>query len=287
MDKKVIISLIGALILITAVFTGVYLVQKEQKTKVGAAAVDLAMSTSSAGPTIGDTFVVAVSMNPQGLSVNGIDLRVSYDPNILTATTITPGNLLTNVLIAGSITSGSAMIVVGCPIDAAGPHPVNTSGLVAQITFKAKAAGTTNVTFGNTTVVSVANQTQNYLGNVTPVQIAVKAVTPPPTPTITPTATPIPVTPTPTPTPTRTPTPTPTKTPTPTPTKTPTPSPTPSPTPQKVGDINGDGRVDIIDIGILINNYDQTPVTNPKFDINQDNKVDMLDIGIVMDNYGK
>ncbi len=74
--------------------------------------------------------------------------------------------------------------------------------------------------------------------------------------------------------------------PTPTPTKTPTGTPSPTGS-SKTGDINGDGRVDIVDIGIIIDNYNKIPITNPKCDLNKDGKVDIVDIGIIVDNYNK
>jgi hypothetical protein len=53
------------------------------------------------------------------------------------------------------------------------------------------------------------------------------------------------------------------------------------------GDINSDGHVDIIDIGILIDNYGKVPIVNPKADVNSDGSVDIIDLGILVDNYGK
>jgi hypothetical protein len=53
------------------------------------------------------------------------------------------------------------------------------------------------------------------------------------------------------------------------------------------GDTNSDGKVDIIDIGIIIDNYGRTTLLNPKADINGDRRVDIIDIGIVIDNYGR
>jgi hypothetical protein len=53
------------------------------------------------------------------------------------------------------------------------------------------------------------------------------------------------------------------------------------------GDVNSDGKVDIIDIGIIIDNYGRTPIVNQKADVNNDGSVNIIDIGIVIDNYGK
>ena len=50
------------------------------------------------------------------------------------------------------------------------------------------------------------------------------------------------------------------------------------------GDINGDGRVDITDLSILLSNYG---TSNTQADINKDGKVDVLDLSILLSNYGK
>lgn len=74
------------------------------------------------------------------------------------------------------------------------------------------------------------------------------------------------------------------------------PKPTPSPTPLsiatspstvdwKIGDLNRDGFVNVVDIAILLDNYN-LPVTNTLYDLNSDNQINIIDIGIIIDNYG-
>lgn len=65
-------------------------------------------------------------------------------------------------------------------------------------------------------------------------------------------------------------------------TSTPIPSSSPTPNP---GDVNRDGRVNIVDIGILIDNYRLSPINDPRADINKDGVVNIVDIGIIIDNY--
>lgn len=55
----------------------------------------------------------------------------------------------------------------------------------------------------------------------------------------------------------------------------------------KNGDVNGDGKVNIIDIGIIIDNYGKIPILVKMADINNDGKVNIVDIGIAIDNYSK
>lgn len=62
------------------------------------------------------------------------------------------------------------------------------------------------------------------------------------------------------------------------------PLPTVTPAP-KTGDINGDGHVNIVDIGIIIDHYRTTPPGDPRADLNNDGTINIVDIGIVINNY--
>jgi hypothetical protein len=66
-----------------------------------------------------------------------------------------------------------------------------------------------------------------------------------------------------------------------------TPAPTPtSPPGGRVGDINGDNFVNIVDVGMLVDAYGILPVANPRADLNTDGAVDIVDVGLIIDNYG-
>jgi hypothetical protein len=70
-------------------------------------------------------------------------------------------------------------------------------------------------------------------------------------------------------------------------TPTPTPKPTPTPTPScGAGDVSCDGKVNIVDVGIIIDNYGSSNPANPRADQNADGVVNIVDLGIVIDNYG-
>lgn len=77
-----------------------------------------------------------------------------------------------------------------------------------------------------------------------------------------------------------TPTPTPTASPSPPPTAPPTQS--PSPSPGKTGDINGDGKVDVKDLSVLLVNWLQTGTVA---DLNKDGTVDVKDLSIILSNW--
>lgn len=88
-----------------------------------------------------------------------------------------------------------------------------------------------------------------------------------------PTTTPTPTPPTPTP-----PTPTP---PTPTP---PTPTPPTPPTPSKIGDLNGDNKVNLTDLSLMLSSWGKA---NAKADLNKNGKVDLPDLSMLLSNWGK
>ena len=88
------------------------------------------------------------------------------------------------------------------------------------------------------------------------------------------------------PTPTATPTPSPTATPTSSPSNAPSPTPTPTsssaPTPV-VGDINGDGTVNIVDLSILLSNWG---TSDAAADLNHDGTVNIIDLSILLSHWG-
>lgn len=53
----------------------------------------------------------------------------------------------------------------------------------------------------------------------------------------------------------------------------------------KIGDVNGDGVVNIVDIGLIIDNYQMQPPNDARTDLSGDGKVNIVDIGIVVDHY--
>jgi hypothetical protein len=67
----------------------------------------------------------------------------------------------------------------------------------------------------------------------------------------------------------------------------PTATPQPTNSAGKTGDVNSDGKVDIVDIGVIIDNYGRNPIPNQKADVNRDGRVDIIDIGLCIDNYGR
>lgn len=182
--RKIIGSVLGLLFLTVSLGTGLYLVQTVQKTRVSATGAELMLSTSNANPKIGDNILVAVYLDTdtEGLQVTGADIKVGYDNNILEATSVRNGNFLPTVLVPGSISSGQASIVLGCLVDTTGAYPKSGTGTLANITFKAKALGSTTVSFSSGTGIAAVGQPSNVAEVFKPVQITVQSSTGSPTP---------------------------------------------------------------------------------------------------------
>lgn len=55
----------------------------------------------------------------------------------------------------------------------------------------------------------------------------------------------------------------------------------------KVGDVNGDKKVDVIDAQLVSENFSLAPIPDDKkrLDLNSDGKVDIIDLGLVTDNF--
>lgn len=70
-------------------------------------------------------------------------------------------------------------------------------------------------------------------------------------------------------------------------TSNPTASPTTSPNPTEypAWDVDQNGHTNIVDIGLVIDNYDRQDFSNPRVDVNKNGVADIIDIGIIIDHY--
>lgn len=66
-------------------------------------------------------------------------------------------------------------------------------------------------------------------------------------------------------------------------------SPTPSATATAVAisnwDVDQNGQIDVVDIGLVVDQYDKTAFANPRVDIDRNGVINILDIGIIVDHY--
>lgn len=216
------------LLLLVAVPVTVFLVQREQKIRIGAApTTTLSFDMPTRSVNVNETFALNILMNTQTNSVGNAEIHIKFDPDKLTALTMQGGTFMPSVIGEAKIdnNAGTASIFVVTPLVGGVPLTQKSDGPqpVTAINFKAKAeTGTTPTTvsfspetkaFGETggTLEPTSLIIASSLSNVAQITIGAAAAagtTPTPTPTLPPG-----VTPTPTPTGTTTPTPTPTSAP--------------------------------------------------------------------------
>jgi hypothetical protein len=174
--------------------------------KISSAAT-LTLTPASGAYTANDTFTVNVNVNTSGQTVDGVDLYyLRYNPAILevqdsngtlSGIQISPGSLLPQTL-SNTVDAATGRITFSQVTT--GGTTYNGSGVLATITFKAKANGTSSVAFdftlGSTSDTNVAGGGTDRLTSVSNASFTVTGGSdptppPPPPPPPTPPGTPI------------------------------------------------------------------------------------------------
>jgi len=289
--KKILLVSLVSLFSLAAIFVGTYYVvrmrQTPNKSKAGSG---VTLYFDPQNPTLGlnSNFTLNLKVNPGSEKVSAAELYLTFDKDKLQITSIesvtafsagvAPKTFLKDPVTDNSL--GKASVIVGVLPEA----PVGSISDVVIIKGKTKnVPGNALITIAQNSKAVAIGKDSNVIETYGQASLNITAPTNTPTPTPTPTRTP---TPTPTPTPTVTPTGTPTPTPTGTATSTATPTASPTGSPSaKIGDVNGDGMVNLIDIGIVVDFYDMDVSLKPKADVNGDGSINLIDIGMIVDRY--
>ncbi len=145
--------------------------------------LSLVPATSTVEP--GSDFTLTVEMNTGDNQVSTMDLVVNYDPSQITGLTIARSTFLPLLVSGGTISNGTARIVVG-----ASSNPVQGSGTVAVLQLRAVGSGTTNVTISPQTNVRAFGSDANMVAARNDATVTISSTqTPSPTPTPAPTPT--------------------------------------------------------------------------------------------------
>ena len=287
--KKILLVSLVSLFSLAAIFVGTYYVVKmRQGPNKSSAGSGVTLYFDPQNPTLGlnSNFTLNLKVNPGSEKVSAAELYLTFDKDKLQITSIesvtafsagvAPKTFLKDPVTDNSL--GKASVIVGVLPEA----PVGSISDVVIIKGKTKnVPGNTLISITHDSKAAAINKIPNVNVIETYGQASLNITAPTNTPTPTPTPT---VTPTGTPTPTPTGTATSTATPTASPTASPTGSPTGSPS-AKVGDVNGDGMVNLIDIGIVVDFYDMDVSLKPKADVNGDGSINLIDIGMIVDRY--
>lgn len=279
--------IIAIFLLLVGVVSGIVLVQRPQELRREAAATtSLSFSPSSQTKWTGDSVNFSVVMNTAANQVVGMDLQISYDPSVLTVTSISKGSGITafDTVIRNTIdnTSGKINYSLFSVDKTKAVSGSNLTVLTISATVKGTAtAGTYSITLTPETSIAALTEGQNVVANKTNGTLVVTSDTSTSgaTNTLTPTSTLAPTTAL--------------------PTATSAPSSGGSnnngnsnssgnngtpPAIGKRGDLNGDGKVNVLDMSILLTKFLKGGGAG---DLNGDGKINILDLSILLSSWGK
>lgn len=191
---------LGIILILNLIFGG--FLTSSPKAQTGPARLSFT-PTSQNLVGVNRTGTINAYLNPGGASVSSVELFITYNPNVVTVTGITPGAFFNSS--AGSpieiikqinSTAGTIHYALGFPLGSGASS--TAQNVAAVIAFTTKAAGNSNFTYSLTgfpfTKVSDLNAT-NVLGGVTAGSVTV-SLPASPSPSSGPTSTPRPNTPT-------------------------------------------------------------------------------------------
>lgn len=130
-----------------------------------AAAASLYLSPSTGSYTVGNTFLVQVKVNTGGVAINAADGTLIFDVDDLEVVSISKTDSVFSLWVQEPTFSNS----IGT-INFAGGKPspgyTGAAGTIINITFKARTAGTTNVTFAAGSVLADDGKGTNVLASM-------------------------------------------------------------------------------------------------------------------------
>lgn len=252
---KTLSAVLGVFVLVAGLGIAVKLSQQKQETRTKASAdmVDLSLSADKTQVEPSQNINISVGMVTHNYKVNAMELNIKYDDTKFDFISFTKTDALPVVLTSATPVNG--LISYNLGVSPGGSAAVDS--IIANLVLKAKAG----VFGGGLVQVDVSTKVAgvdasgnpvptNLLGDKGETVISINQIMASPTPLS---------------------------------------SPTPTPTPigtSKIGDANGDGKVDGTDYTIWVNHYGQT--TGNKAldgDFNEDGRVDGIDYSIWLLNY--
>lgn len=153
---------ISKFLIVFLIFNFLFLILASE---VSAQKASLYLSPSTGTYTVGNTFLVQLKVNSGGVAINAADSALVFDPNDLEVRSLSKEGSIFTLWVQEPIFSNS----LGT-INFAGGKPspgfTGAAGIIINITFKAKTAGTTNVTFASGSVLADDGKGTNILANM-------------------------------------------------------------------------------------------------------------------------
>jgi hypothetical protein len=164
--RKKILAVFILLVMLASIPVAVYLVKKRQEIQLRAApATVLSLIPAAEAYDAGETFTVNVYVNTGENLVISADIFLSYDPTILEAQSVVLGSFLPNANeINNVINNDTGKITYS--LYTMQENAQQGEGIIASISFKGIAAGTSSVIFDEAqSAVSGLNESQNVLAD--------------------------------------------------------------------------------------------------------------------------
>ncbi len=263
--------IVALFLLLVGVVAGIVLVQRPQDVRrEAAAATSLSISPTSQTKSAGDAVAFSVVMNTGVNQVVGMDLKLMYDPSVLSVTSISKGQAISgfDTIIRNTVDNTNGTIVYSLfSVDKTkAVYGSDLPVLTIAATVKSTApSGTHTITFAPETSVAAISEGQNVIASMVNGSLVISTANE--LNTIAPTSTSVPV-----------------ATGVPTATTAPSSGGSVPPAIGKRGDLNGDGKVNVLDLSILLTQFLRGGSTG---DLNGDGKVTILDLSILLSSWGK
>lgn len=171
------LSILGLAVAVIGIGIGVNLVRQNQKLSItpkAAPATSLSLSPATGTVYVNQNVPVTVKISSGTNSVVGADIVVNYNPAVLDVVSVSPGSFFGAVSDIqkfwenGKITYSFYVSKTSAK---------NGEGNLVEIIFKAKAPGTSSITFDSWTAISALTESQNVLTGSTPASFTVQTDT--------------------------------------------------------------------------------------------------------------
>jgi hypothetical protein len=156
---------------------------------MAASSATMALSPASGSFSVGTPFSVGVYLNTNGAKVDGVDIKLNYEPAKLEAQQITPETTVFPDFPTKTINATNGKITISATAAVGSPYSNTTPTKVATINFNPLVSGTTTVQFDFTVG---ATTDSNVVENQTNLDILTSVTNGTYTLTTTPTGTPPP-----------------------------------------------------------------------------------------------
>ncbi len=273
-SRNKLLTVIVFVILIASIIAGVLLVKNNQNISEKAApTTNLSFSPASSNVIKGQSFTTNIVTSTGSNIVTGFDIELTYNPAAIHLTSLTPTQALSNFtnpalgqVIRNEIdnTTGKARFIayiLNKDLGLSGQHNVL---LVSGNALTTAQAANYQISYSAITSIAAKNEIQNALLGKTAFSLTVVSSTPSPSPSNLPSSSP---------------------------SISPSPSPTSPSTSLPQGynnwDVDQNGTINVVDIGLVVDDYGSLNPVKPRADVDRNGKIDIVDIGIIVDHYGE